>query len=113
MIRRPPRSTLFPYTTLFRSIQAVNGRYGDYTGHLDRDSSVQCVNDEARTYIARSGERFGIIQISFIATWAATAAGGFALTENSLYTLEAWNSMLNHLMPDGVLSVSRWYVPNN
>src|SRR2546430_12333249 len=23
MIRRPPRSTLFPYTTLFRSIQAI------------------------------------------------------------------------------------------
>src|SRR5258708_10060471 len=29
MIRRPPRSTLFPYTTLFRSISApsrINGR---------------------------------------------------------------------------------------
>src|SRR5260221_7295357 len=25
MIRRPPRSTLFPYTTLFRSILAVHG----------------------------------------------------------------------------------------
>src|SRR3712207_7989511 len=25
MIRRPPRSTLFPYTTLFRSIKALNG----------------------------------------------------------------------------------------
>src|SRR5260370_24959361 len=25
MIRRPPRSTLFPYTTLFRSHRAVNG----------------------------------------------------------------------------------------
>ena len=25
MIRRPPRSTLFPYTTLFRSDQALNG----------------------------------------------------------------------------------------
>src|SRR2546430_12778751 len=24
MIRRPPRSTLFPYTTLFRSVRAVN-----------------------------------------------------------------------------------------
>src|SRR3712207_8865708 len=23
MIRRPPRSTLFPYTTLFRSVQAI------------------------------------------------------------------------------------------
>src|SRR5260221_8968368 len=25
MIRRPPRSTLFPYTTLFRSLVAVEG----------------------------------------------------------------------------------------
>src|SRR2546430_6766313 len=25
MIRRPPRSTLFPYTTLFRSVRAVTG----------------------------------------------------------------------------------------
>src|SRR2546426_3254061 len=31
MIRRPPRSTLFPYTTLFRS-QAV--RAGDLSAHL-------------------------------------------------------------------------------
>src|SRR2546427_2085188 len=27
MIRRPPRSTLFPYTTLFRSIAADHGGY--------------------------------------------------------------------------------------
>src|SRR3712207_8973536 len=26
MIRRPPRSTLFPYTTLFRSVVAADGR---------------------------------------------------------------------------------------
>src|SRR3712207_8118114 len=28
MIRRPPRSTLFPYTTLFRSVGADPGRHG-------------------------------------------------------------------------------------
>src|SRR2546430_13130223 len=28
MIRRPPRSTLFPYTTLFRSVGGVRGRGG-------------------------------------------------------------------------------------
>src|SRR5690242_21097604 len=28
MIRRPPRSTLFPYTTLFRSVNAHGGVYG-------------------------------------------------------------------------------------
>src|SRR3712207_8239189 len=27
MIRRPPRSTLFPYTTLFRSVADADGRY--------------------------------------------------------------------------------------
>src|SRR3712207_8038115 len=29
MIRRPPRSTLFPYTTLFRSPDEVPGRHGE------------------------------------------------------------------------------------
>src|SRR2546421_3798057 len=28
MIRRPPRSTLFPYTTLFRSLRAAVGKIG-------------------------------------------------------------------------------------
>src|SRR2546430_8502706 len=30
MIRRPPRSTLFPYTTLFRSPIAFASKYGAY-----------------------------------------------------------------------------------
>src|SRR2546425_11636165 len=35
MIRRPPRSTLFPYTTLFRSNQVVEGiEYGDVQRQL-------------------------------------------------------------------------------
>src|SRR3712207_8149322 len=29
MIRRPPRSTLFPYTTLFRSVRATRRRHPD------------------------------------------------------------------------------------
>src|SRR3712207_7296218 len=29
MIRRPPRSTLFPYTTLFRSLMALREEYGE------------------------------------------------------------------------------------
>src|ERR1022692_1383800 len=40
MIRRPPRSTLFPYTTLFRSvfvkIPRTTGKSGDITGGLPR-----------------------------------------------------------------------------
>src|SRR5437868_11364872 len=32
MIRRPPRSTLFPYTTLFRSLKRINDAYGQAAG---------------------------------------------------------------------------------
>ncbi|MET0215775.1 MAG: hypothetical protein ABW292_22385, partial [Vicinamibacterales bacterium] len=90
-------------------IRTVNGRFGDFTGHLDRDPRVRFVNDEARSYVARSKERFDTIQISLIDTWAATAAGAFVLSENSLYTVEAWTTFLQHLTDDGILSVSRWY----
>ena len=90
-------------------IATVNGRFGDFTGHLDRDPRVRFVNEEARSFVARSPERFGTIQISLIDTWAATAAGAFVLGENSLYTVEAWTTFLRHLTDDGLLTVSRWY----
>src|SRR3712207_8431919 len=35
MIRRPPRSTLFPYTTLFRSVAAERGRADRVLGLAD------------------------------------------------------------------------------
>src|SRR5437867_8777142 len=38
MIRRPPRSTLFPYTTLFRSNRQVSGRPSSPTKQAHRSS---------------------------------------------------------------------------
>ncbi len=90
-------------------IETLVGRYGEFTGHLDRNPKVRIVNDEARSFIARQQERYDVIQISLIDTWAATAAGAFVLSENSLYTVEAWQIFLSHLRDGGLLSVSRWY----
>jgi SAM-dependent methyltransferase len=91
-------------------VATLNGRFGDFSGHLDRNPRVHFVNDEARSYVARSREPFDFIQISLIDTWAATAAGAFVLSENSVYTVEAWRIFLEHLAPAGTLSVSRWHV---
>ena len=90
-------------------LDLVNHRFGDFTGHLDRDPRVRFANDEARSFIARAHDSSDIIQISLIDTWAATASGAFVLTENSLYTVEAWRIFLEHLAPRGILTVSRWY----
>jgi spermidine synthase len=93
-------------------LHAINRTFGDFTGHMDRDPRVVFVNDEARSYIARMREPADIIQASLVDTWAATAAGAFALSENSLYTSDAWRSFLEHLTPRGVLTFTRWYDPN-
>src|SRR5574341_571708 len=88
-------------------MRVVNERFGDFTGHLERTPGVTFVNDEARSYLARTKERFDIVVITFVDTFAATAAGAYALTENSLYTVEGWNVFLDRLDDDGLLAVSR------
>src|SRR5256885_13214323 len=40
MIRRPPRSTLFPYTTLFRSVRRLRPRSGERGGTIALESST-------------------------------------------------------------------------
>jgi hypothetical protein len=90
-------------------LRVLTAHFGDYAGHLESRPEVTLVNDEARSYVARSGSRFGIIQASLIDTWAATSAGAYVLTENGLYTKEAWMSFLSHLTPDGILTMSRWH----
>jgi hypothetical protein len=88
-------------------LDVVNGRYGSFTGHLDRAPAVELVHDEARSYLARQTDRHDIVQVSFIDTWAATAAGAFVLSENSLYTIEGWRVFLEHLTDRGILAVTR------
>jgi len=91
-------------------LEALNEVYGDYSGHLDRHPGVTMINDEARSYLARTKGRYDIIQVSLIDTWAATTAGAFILSENSLYTVEAWDLFLKRLDPGGILTFSRWHI---
>lgn len=90
-------------------VETVNRKFGRFTGHLEAHPKVEFVVDEARSYVARRPDTYGIIQVSLIDTWAATSAGAFVLAENSLYTLEAWRLFLERLDPGGVLTFSRWY----
>ena len=72
---------------------------------------VRFVADEGRSWLARSRESFDVIQMSLVDTWAATGAGAFTLSENGLYTVDAWKIFLGRLTAKGVLAVSRWYEP--
>ena len=89
--------------------EVLTDKFAKFSGHLDRQPGVSLVNAEARSYINHSSDRYDLVQISLIDTWAATAAGGLTLTENRLYTVEAWGDFYRALKPGGLLSISRWY----
>jgi hypothetical protein len=79
-----------------------------FAGLADRPD-VTLINAEARGYLSQSSEKYSTIQMSLIDTWAATGAGAFSLSENSLYTLEAWDLFIDRLEDDGIFTVSRWH----
>ena len=82
--------------------------FAEFT-NLKRLDGVKLVVDEGRSWFARNQQSFDLIQMSLVDTWAATAAGAYSLSENGLYTLEAWKIFLSRLSDRGVYTVSRWY----
>jgi hypothetical protein len=74
----------------------------------DTYASVDLVVGEGRATLEKSAERFSIIQFGLVDTWAAISSGTFALSENYLYTREAFVGYLGRLKPDGILSLTRW-----
>jgi len=93
---------------IFREISL--GPYAEYSGALYSEDrpDVRVVIDEGRSFLQRSGDQFDIVQMSLVDTWAATAAGAFTLTENNLYTVEAFSDVFQRLKPGGIYSVSRF-----
>lgn len=87
----------------------VRGKYAAFTGDLYRDPRVHVVVDEGRSYIRRSPEPFASIQATLVDTWAASSSGAFTLSENNIYTVEAFSEFLEHLAPRGIVAVTRWY----
>jgi hypothetical protein len=80
-----------------------------YSGAIYQQPDVRLVVDEGRSFIRSSSDRYDIIQATLVDTWAATAAGAFSLSENNLYTVEAFKDYATHLADDGILTMTRWY----
>jgi spermidine synthase len=86
----------------------MRGQFSDYSGRIYDHPRVRVTVDDGRSFVRRTPEKYDVIQASLVDTWAATAAGAYTLTENTLYTVEAFNDYLDHLTDGGVLSITRW-----
>lgn len=90
--------------------QVMQQRFAGYSGGLYKGHpKVDIVVDEGRSYLRREPARYSSIQATLVDTWAASSSGAFTLSENNLYTVEAFGEFYAALAPGGVLSVTRWY----
>jgi spermidine synthase len=86
----------------------MRGRYADYSQHLYERPDVHIQVTDGRSFIRSTQQHFDVVQMTLVDTWASTAAGAFALSENNLYTVEAFREYFEHLKPDGMIAITRW-----
>jgi len=86
----------------------MRGRYADYAQHLYERPDVHIHVTDGRSFLRSTPQKFDVVQMTLVDTWASTAAGAFALSENNLYTVEAFREYFDHLKPDGMIAITRW-----
>jgi hypothetical protein len=86
----------------------MRGQFREYSGGIYSNPRVHIAIDDGRSFVRRANERYDVIQASLVDTWAATAAGAYTLTENTLYTVDAFDDYLDHLADNGMLTITRW-----
>jgi hypothetical protein len=88
--------------------ELVAETWADFAGRIYADPRVDVHTAEARGFVAGSDERYDLIHIGLLDSFAASGAGVQALNESYLYTVQALREYLEHLTPGGLLSVTRW-----
>lgn len=84
--------------------------YGSRAGNIYDHPYVNANLDEGRSFVTRSNERYDIIYIPFVDTWASISSGGLSLSENYIYTKEAFHEYYDHLSDRGKIVVVRWLI---
>ncbi len=90
----------------------TEGELLDFSGRIYLDPRVHVVTEDARTFLRRYPGKFDVIVSSSSNTFAALASGAFALSENYLFTTEAFEDFYRALAPGGLLLMEhQFYIP--
>jgi hypothetical protein len=94
----------------------INPSIVDWSRNRDRETNgdifnrpeVTVVIDEGRHAIRSHEGEFDVIDMHAIDTYTASSMGAYSLTENYLYTVEAFEDAYSKLSPNGVMAIRRW-----
>ncbi|MEE8277907.1 MAG: hypothetical protein V3R89_04215 [Thermoanaerobaculia bacterium] len=90
-----------------RIIELMQDDFDEFAGHIYRHPSVRIVHSDGRNFVESSSEKFDLIQLTLVDTFAAISSGALSLSEDFLYTTEAFQAYLDSLTPDGYLVLGR------
>lgn len=89
-------------------INLVQQRFCDFAGNLYAQPEVRVFAAEARGFVNASPDRYDLVQVALMDSFGVASAGLYGLSESYLYTVEALQTYLSRLTPDGMLAVTRW-----
>lgn len=89
-------------------------KFKEYSGGLFHTPGINIITAEGRNFIARSNDKYNLVYLPLVDSWAASYSGAYSLSENYLYTVEAFKSYYDLLEEGGFVSISRWeYTPDS
>jgi SAM-dependent methyltransferase len=89
-------------------VELVEATYAGFAGGLYERPEVSVHVAEARGFVAASRQRYNLIELPLLDSFAAASAGNVSLHESFVYTVEAFAEYLDHLAPGGYLAITRW-----
>ena len=89
-------------------IDLARGQFSSFAGRVYERPDVTVHIGEARSFVEASAARWDLIQVALLDSFTATAAGVQALGESPLYTVEGLQAYYGHLVPGGLLAITRW-----
>src|SRR5919202_441641 len=84
--------------------------YGSRAGNVYSHQYVSSHVDEGRSFITRSSDKYDIIYVPFVDTWASVSSGGLSVSENFLYTVQGFQQYYDHLTDRGKIVTVRWLI---
>ena len=91
---------------IFETVKSYGSKAGDLYTHENVNANV----DEGRSFVSRSADKYDIIYIPFVDTWASVSSGGLGVSENFLYTVEGFQQYYDHLTERGKVVTIRWLI---
>jgi hypothetical protein len=88
-------------------VELMRGRFASFSGNVYDHPRVRILHDDGRSFVEHTPERYDLIQLTLVDTFAAIGSGALSLAEDYLYTTEAFDAYVDRLTPDGALAFGR------